>query len=202
MGSRVGPTIAVVAVLAGLTVVVVGLISSRHPPAVEEPIGTQLPEPDEPSSDQAVAELRDLTIEGAEVTRKDADGNVLWRLSAAGEFDFGRDTQTLRAADVRWELMRPGEEKLIVEAPEFLASYPERTLTFSQGVQAYTADRSQLFEMPELVYQIDTEKLVAAGRVRFRYGRHQATASRLVIDNRTEQVRMSGGVRFTRLPSK
>ena len=201
MGSRVGLRIAVAAVLAALAVVIVGLISLRHPPAVEEPIGTQLPEPDEPSPDQAVAELQDLTIEGAEVTQEDAGGNILWRLSAAGKFDFSGDTQMMRAADVRWELMRPGYESLIVEAPEFLANYPERALRFSQGVQAYTADRSQLFEMPELVYHTDTQKLIAAGRVRFRYGRYQATASRLVIDNRAEQVRMSGGVRFTRLPS-
>ena len=105
----------------------------------------------------------------------------------------------MTANDIRWELLRQGQDKLIVEAPSFLASYPERTIRFSQGVQAYTADKSQMFEMPELVYQIDTEKLVAEGKVQFRYGRYQVTANRLVIDNRARQVRMSGRVQLARL---
>ena len=201
MRSRVGLTIAVIAVVGGLAVAIVGTIWARRPAAVVGPAEVQIPETGPPSAEQALSELPDLTIEGAEVTRRD-HGNILWRLSAAGEFDYARDGQALRAQDIRWELMRQGQQNLIVEAPSFLASYPERTIRFSHGVTAYTADKSQFFEMPELVYQIDTEKLIAEGKVRFRYDQYQATANRLVIDNRAEQVRMSGGGYFARLPGQ
>ncbi len=201
MRSRVGLTIAVIAVLAGLAVAIAGIISARRPAAVVGPADVETAESNPPSPEQVVTELPDLTIEGAEYTRKDPDGNVIWRASAAGKFDYDRNTQALRAQDIRWELTRQGQENLIVEAPAFLASYPERTITFSQGVTAYTADRSQSFTMPELLYQTDTQKLIAQGRVRFRYGQYQAIANRLIIDNRAKEVRMSGGVRFARLPT-
>ena len=200
MRSRVGLTIAVIAVLAGLAVAIVGIISARRPAAVVGPAEVQIPETGQPSAEQALSELPDLTIEGAEVTRR-VQGKVVWHLSTAGKFDYDRNTQALRAQDIRWELTRQGQENLIVQAPAFLASYPERTITFSQGVTAYTADKSQFFEMPELVYQTDTQKLIGQGRVRFRYGQYQAIANRLIIDNRAKEVRMSGGVRFARLPT-
>ncbi len=193
MRSRIGLTIAVIAVLVGLAVAIFGVISVRQPPATEETI--ELPEAKPPAPGETISELQDLTIEGAEITKKDVnDGNIIWRLVTAGKFEHDRETQTMQTADVRFELMRPGHQPLIVEAPKLLANYPQRTLNFSQGVRAHTADNSQSFEMPELIYQTDTGKLIAEGEVRFRYGGYEATARRLVIDSRAEEVRMSGGV--------
>ncbi len=193
MRSRIGLTIAVIAVLVGLAVAIFGVISVRQPPATEETI--ELPEAEPPAPGETISELQDLTIEGGEVTKKDADGNIIWRLVTAGKFDHDRQTQTMQAENIQFELMRPGHQPLIVEAPKLLANYPQRTIRFSQGVRAYTADNSQSFEMPELIYQTDTGKLIAEGEVRFRYGGYEATARRLVIDSRAEEVRMSGSVR-------
>jgi hypothetical protein len=50
--------------------------------------------------------------------------------------------------------------------------------------------------MPELLYEADTEKLIAQGGVSFRHGGYETRAQRLVIDNRAQQVRMTGGVHW------
>jgi len=200
MRSYVGLTVVVIVVLMAIAAVIVGTRLSPGPPAVPEGMAQQATESAQPGLEQAIVKLQDLTIEGAQVTQRDeATGEIVWQVSAQGEFGYSEDNEVLRAEDIRWELTRPGQDSLIVEAPLFLASYPERNITFSEGVRAYTPDKSQLFEMSRLVYQTDTEKLLAEGGVRFRYGRHQATASRLVIDNRAQQVRMSGGVHFARV---
>ena len=196
MRSRIGLIIAGIVVGVSIAVMVAGLRSARQEPHIAEPPDAQIEEANGP--EQPATELQDLTVEGAQVTQKDAQGNIIWQLATAGEFDYDRASQTLRAEAVRCELMRQDEETLIVEAPKFVASYRERVLKFSQGVRAYAADRSQLFQMPEAVYQLDTRKLIAIGAVRFRYGQYEATARRLVVDSRAAQVRMSGGVRFAR----
>ena len=200
MRSRVGLTIVVIVVVVAIVVVIIGTRLSPGPPAVPGGISQQTTESAQPSLEQAVARLQDLTIEGAQVTQRDeATGEIIWQASAEGQFEYSENNEALRAEDIRWELTRPGQDSLIVEAPLFLASDPERKITFSEGVRAYTPDKSQLFEMSRLVYQTDTEKLLAEGGVRFRYGGYQATGNRLVIDNRAQQVRMSGGVHFARV---
>ena len=199
MRSRVGLTIVVVVVLAAIAAVIIGTRLSPQPPAVPEGMPQQATEPTQPSLEQSTAKLQNLTIEGAQVTQRDEAGEIIWQVSARGQFGYSENNQVLRAEDIRWELMRPGQDSLIVEAPLFLASYPEREITFSKGVSAYTPDRSQLFKMARLVYQTDTERLTAEGGVRFRYGHYQATSRRLIIDNRAQQVRMSGGVHFARV---
>ncbi len=200
MRSRIGLTIVVIVVLAAIAAVIIGTRLSPQPPAVPEENVQQTTEPTGPSLEQSTATLPNLTIEGAQITQRDeATGEIVWQVSAQGQFGYSEDNEVLRAEDIRWELMRPGQDSLIVEAPLFLASYPQRKITFSEGVSAYTPDRSQLFEMSRLVYQTDTEKLLAEGGVRFRYGHYQATGNRLVIDNRAQQVRMSGGVHFARV---
>ncbi len=200
MRSRVGLTIVVIVVLVAIAAVIIGTRLSPRPPAVSEGMPQQAIEPAQPSIEQSITTLPNLTIEGAQVTQRDeATGEIIWQVSARGQFGYSEDNEVLRASDIRWELMRPGQDSLIVEAPLFLASYPERKITFSEGVSAYTPDRSQLFEMSRLVYQTDTEKLLAEGGVRFRYGGYQATGNRLVIDNRAQQIRMSGGVHLARV---
>ena len=199
MRSYIGLTIIVVVVLVAIAAVIIGTRLSPGPPAVPEGMAQQTTESAQPSLEQAIAKLQNLTIEGAQVTQRDEAGKIIWQVSAQGEFGYSEDNEVLRAEDIRWELMRQGQDSLIVEAPLFLASYPERKITFSEGVSAYTPDKSQLFEMSRLVYQTDTEKLFAEGGVRFRYGGYQATGNRLVIDNRAQQVRMSGGVYFARV---
>ncbi len=199
MRSRVGLTIVVIVVLAAITAVIIGTRLSPQPPAGPEESVQQTTEPTQPSLERSTAKLPNLTIEGAQVTQRDEAGEIIWQVSARGEFGYSENNEVLQAEDIRWELTRPGQDSLIVEAPRFLASYPERRITFSEGVSAYTPDRSQLFKMARLVYQTDTEKLLAEGGVRFRYGHYQATSRRLVIDNRAQQVRMSGGVHFARV---
>ena len=199
MRKRVGLTIVVIVVLAAIVAVIVGTRLSPQVATGPEGSVQQITEPTQPSIEQSTAKLPNLTIEGAQVTQRDEAGKIIWQVSAQGQFGYSENDQVLRAENVRWELTRPGQDSLIVEAPLFLASYPERTITFSKGVSAYTPDRSQLFKMSRLVYQADTERLIAEGGVRFRYGHYQATGSRLIIDNRAQQVRMSGGVHCARV---
>ena len=199
MRKHIGLIIVVGVGIIGLATAVVGLLRTGRQPAVAPQAQVQTEQPSAGSSEPDVGQLPNLSIEGAEVIQRDEAGEIIWQVSAQGEFAYSEDNEVLQAEDIRWELMRPGQDSLIVEAPRFLASYPERKITFSEGVSAYTPDRSQLFEMSRLVYQTDTEKLLAEGGVRFRYGRYQATGHRLVIDNRAQQVRMSGGVYFARV---
>jgi len=199
MRSHIGLTTIVIVVLVAIAAVIIGMRLSPGPSAVPEHSAQQTTEPPQPDPEQAVSKLQNLTIEGAQITQRDEAGQIVWQVSARGQFGYSEDNEVLRAEDIRWELTRPGQDSLIVEAPLFLASYPERNITFSEGVRAYTPDRSQLFEMPRLVYQTDTEKLLAEGGIRFRYGHYQATSHRLVIDNRAQQVRMSGAVHLARV---
>ncbi len=197
MRSYVGLTIVVIVVLVAIAVVIIGTRLSPGLPAVPEGMAQQATKPAQSSIDQSITKLQNLTIEGVQVTQRDeATGEIIWQVSAQGEYGYSEDNQVLQAEDIRWELTRPRQDSLIVEAPLFLASYPQRNIIFSEGVRAYTPDRSQLFEMAELIYQRDTDKLIADGRVRFRYGGYETTANRLVIDNRAHEVRMSGGVRW------
>ena len=196
MRSRVGLTIVVIVVLVAIAAFIVGIRLSPGPSAVPGESGQQTTESAQPSIEQAITKLQNLTMEGAQVTQRDEAGKIVWQVSARGQFGYSEDNEVLRAEDIRWELTRPGQDSLIVEAPLFLASYPERNITFSEGVRAYTPDKSQLFEMAELIYQRDTDKLIADGRVRFRYAGYETTANRLVIDNRAHEVRMSGGVHW------
>jgi len=197
MRSRVGLTIVVIVALVAIAAIIIGIRLSPRPSAVPEGMAQQAIEHAQPGIEQAIVKLQNLTIEGAQVTQRDeATGEIIWQVSAQGQFGYSEDNEVLRAEDIRWELMRPGQDSLIVKAPLFLASYPEREITFSEGVSAYTPDKSQLFEMAELIYQRDTDKLIADGRVRFRYAGYETTANRLVIDNRAHEVRMSGGVHW------
>ncbi len=184
-----------------IVAIIIGIRLSPRPSVVPEGMPQQAIKPAQPSIEQSIAKLPNLTIEGAQVTQRDETGRIIWQMSARGQFEYSENNEVLRAEDIRWELRRPGQDSLIVEAPRFVASYLERKITFSEGVSAYTPDRSQLFEMPHLVYQIDTEKLLAEGGVRFRYGHYRAAGRRLVIDNRAQQIRMSGGVHFARVGS-
>ncbi len=197
MRSRVGLTIVVIVVVVAIAAVIIGIRLSPRPPAVPDGMAQQATESAQSGLEQAIAKLQNLTIEGVQITQRDeATGEIIWQVSAQGEYGYSEDNEVLRAEDIRWELTRPGQDSLIVEAPLFLASYAERNIIFSEGVRAYTPDKSQLFEMAELIYQRDTDKLIADGRVRFRYAGYETTANRLVIDNRAHEVRMSGGVHW------
>lgn len=194
MRNRLGLVLVALAV-ALVAVIIVVTVRIKPPPLPEPPAPAQ-----RPGGDQAAAKPQNLQIQGAQVTQRDKEtGKIIWQARAAGRFDFDDVAQTLRADDVHWELVRAGQEKLVIEAPKFVAHYKDRQINFADGVRVYTESKSQLFEVSGLVYEFDTQKLIGKGPVSFRLGKYRVTGDRLVIDNRREEVRITGPGRFSRL---
>lgn len=195
MWRRPGLVVVATAVLVAVVVTVLSLRATRPTPVrPEAPITGPLP-----SGEQTTTKPKNLRIDGAEVTQRDKEGSIIWQARAAGRFDFDEATQTLQAENVHWELVRTGQEKLIVEAPQFAAHYKDKRIDFAQGVRVFTQSKSQMFEVDSLRYEFNTQKLIGEGTVTFRLGQCQATGKRLVIDNRAEQVRLTGPGCFSRL---
>ena len=194
---RPGLVIVALAAVVAVVVIVAGIRKTPSPtPTQPRPAGpTQ-----RPGGEQATAQPISLHIDGTEITQRDEQGKTIWQMRAAGRLDFDEATETLRAENIRWELDRAGQEKLIVEASQFAARYKEKRIDFAEGVRVYTESKSQVFEVSSLTYELDTQKLIGHGPVTFRVGRYQASGKRLVIDNQGEEVRLTGPGRFSRLP--
>ena len=53
--------------------------------------------------------------------------------------------------------------------------------------------------MSSLRYEFDTQKFLGQGPVTLRLGKYKVSGKQLVIDNRREEVRITGPGRFSRL---
>ncbi len=196
MRSRPGLVIVALAVATATVAIVVTLrITPPTPPPSLPPAPAQQGE-----GEQAAGKPQNLEIQGVQVTQRDKQtGKIIWQARATGGFDFDEQTQALQASDIHWELTRAGQEKIVVEAPKFVAHYKDKQINFADGVRVYTQSKSQLFEVASLVYEVNTQKLIGAGPVIFRVGKYRVTGDRLVIDNKARRVRISGRVHLQRL---
>lgn len=187
--------LAMAAAAAGLVAVILfAVVQMRRPPAPEGPAV-----PAEGPQEQAAEEAKKPAIElsGAEVVRRDEQGEVIWRVAASGTMEFDEEQRAVRAEEVNWVLEKGGLGKLTLTAPVMDADYEGKRLLFSEGVAIESETKDASFSAERIEYQFDTEKLIGSGQVKVKRGGFTGTAPELVIDNRAKKVRLRGGVRFT-----
>lgn len=146
--------------------------------------GEQPPEDDAPK----------IVFEGGEWTKTDADGTLLWRVKAEGEIKYEEDERRLRAAGIVFEVYRQGKPAVRLRAPQFLADYDGRRLTFEQGIRGELIGAVGHFTVNQIEYQAANNKLVGTGGAEFVYGGYSARAETLVIDVENAKTRLRGDV--------
>lgn len=192
---RTAGWVALAVAAAGLVAVgVFAVVQMRAPQGPEGPAvpaeGTR-----EPAAEESGKPAIELS--GAEVVRRDEQGEVIWRVAASGTMEFDEEQRAVRAEEVNWVLEKGGLGKLTLTAPLMDADYEGKRLLFSEGVLIASDEEDASFRAERMEYQFDTEKLIGSGQVKVKRGGFTGTAPELVIDNRANKVRLRGGVRFT-----
>lgn len=172
-----------------LTVATIYLAAHRHPSAPGEQAGPRLPK-NEGKLPQAVQ------VSGGQIEQKDKSGQVLWRVSAAGELEFDKDRQVAVGKNVKFELTQAGKSPITMDAPAFEANYNKQKLIFSQGVTGQMPDKASRFKVNQMEFDFATRKLLGTGGVQFSQGQYTATAKEIVVDTAQRKVRLRGGVQF------
>jgi len=145
------------------------------------------------------SEIAGLSIKGAGVEQRDAQGKLQWRVTAGGQMGFDKQKQTVVGKQVRFEVIQQDKPTVVVRAPQFEADYRNRKLVFQQGVNGDLGQPGQgTFAVNRIDYDLSTGKLVGSGGAKFVRGQYSAEAPQIVVDTKTKHVRMSGGVTFTR----
>jgi len=181
------------AAVAGVLAVVVFVVTrSRGPEPAESP---------ETAAARAAAraeraERAKIEVSGTEVVRRDANGQVIWRVAAEGVLEYDEQQRAVRAEDVKWVLEKSGLGDLTLTAPLMEADYDSQRLEFSRGVAIKSDKEDASFSAERIEYQFDTEKLVGEGNVKVRRGGFTGTAREMVIDSRARKVRLKGGGTF------
>ncbi len=190
MGRRFGLVIIVVGVAAVLSAVIYGLTRPAPAPITEPPpvLGAA------PTSPQAPV-TGDVKIEGARVTKNDAQGRPEWSLQAGTEVQVKAGSEQAEARNVHWSLQQGSDTEWVVDAPQIVIYYQTGRLVFSDGVKVRSADDARRFSVDRLTYEPDTKRLVGEGNARFSMGGTWIAGPRLVVDTKANTVRLSGGMR-------
>ncbi len=150
------------------------------PPGIMEPGVDEL-------DDEDPVEITDTEITARE------DGEVIWRATFEGEIEIDERGGTARAEKVHWRFEGEGFDDLNLRAPLMEADYAGKMLSFSRGVRIEAENGRLEFEAGSVDYEFDTHKLIGSGDIRMRSGAYVLIGTHLVIDNRTERVRVSNG---------
>jgi len=137
-----------------------------------------------------------MSLEGAKIEQRDPQGALEWTVTAHGDLEFDKDSQTVTGRNVRFEMTDKAQMPCLLDAPVFRADYDAKVLTFDEGVTGRMTSNSAAFRVNHLVFTFSTQKLVGSGGVRFSQGQYLATAQNIVVDPKAKKVRLSGGVRF------
>ncbi len=192
-GSPWGIYIGIILLVAAVSAGVYYYTSARTP----SPGDIALPPVEAGEQSQKAAE-QGVRIEGGEVVEKDEQGQVLWRVRAAGEITYDDKAKVLRGSDIEFEVNLQGQPTVKVQAPRFIADYAGRRIEFGDGVGGAMVDGSADFQVEKLEYQMNTQKLVGRGGAKFNRGHYSATADRIVVDMKNRQIRMHGNVLLAR----
>lgn len=179
--------------LAGLLVVgavVFVVVSGRPDPLPEDEWPPDAPLDATESEDEI--EKAPVEVTDTEITARE-DGEVVWRATFEGEIEIDERAGTARAEQVRWYFEGAGFSDLSLSAPLMEADYGRRVLSFSRGVRIEAEKGRLQFAAGSVEYQFDTRKLIGSGNVWMRSGDYRLTGTRLVIDNRTEKIRVRNG---------
>ncbi len=198
MGTRQRTAIvAIAAAAAVLTAFVLSVLWTREkppadgeagPPVVEAPA-----EEDKPNGEKPVMEIGEAQLE-----RRTEDGELEWRITVDGDFVVDKQTETVTATKIRFELVDEKQNPLVIEAQELFADYNSGRLAFDKGVKGQLTDGTGTFSVPRMEYEMGTKKLIGTGGVRFERGVYIMSSDRIVVDTVQQEVRMSGGVKFVK----
>lgn len=193
MRQRLGILIVVFGVLAVAAVATWGLLrrqTSSPPPPARLTQGA--PAPGTPAEGALKGQVE---VEGAQVTKRDEQGNLVWALEAETQVSLDPETKQATAQNVRWSLQQGAKAEWIVEAPALVIDYETGRLRFSEGVRVRSADGARRFRVGRLTYEPDSKRLIGEGGAQMESNQVTVTGARLVVDTRARQVRLSGGVR-------
>jgi len=192
---RIGAIIIAAAVLAAVVTSIVAISRLRRQQA-EEAAARAHTQQGHVGASQAKSPTHG-EAKGIEIVEKDAEGNMLWRLKAAGAVEYDQLSRVVKARDVRWEYEYRGQPAIVIEAPEFAGNYGQRRLEFTQGVLIRTVDNQQTFNAQKVVYEFDSGKLLMHSP-RLTKGRYRFSGATGQIDVAARKVRLGGGVRAVR----
>lgn len=190
MRLRLGYIIIAVGVALVVAVLVDGL---TRPPAPAVPVSR--PAPPGTSAPATGVLPGDMSVEGANVTQRDEQGNPVWSLQAETEMKVDAAKGRAEAENVRWSLQQGTDTEWVVEAPQIVIDYETGRLAFSTGVKVRSADGARQFSVPILRYEPDTKRLIGEGGARFSQGGTVIAGERIVVDTKAKTVRLSGGMR-------
>lgn len=178
------------AVFAAIVVIVAWAVHNSRRQATERPAEA----PAQPTQ-EAPAETR-LEVDDVRISDHDEEGNLRWQVKSAGTLDLNRTTMVVRGTDIHWELIRPGEDVLLLIAPEFVVDYPAGRIALSKGVRAESGAGGMAFTAAQAVYDLDAERLRAEGAVRAQLGDYELEADALGLSRLAREVDLVGGVRL------
>lgn len=190
MKLRVGYLLAGV-VFAAIVVIIAWAVYNSRRAALERATHA----PAEPT-EKAPAETR-LEVDDVRVSDHDEHGELRWQVKSAGTLDFDRTTMVVRGTDIHWELIRPGEDVLLLTAPEFVLDYPAGRIALDKGVRAESSAGGMAFSASRAAYDLATERLRAEGPVTARLGEYDLEAGALGLNRLDHEVDLVGGVRLS-----
>ncbi|HEY3397778.1 MAG TPA: LPS export ABC transporter periplasmic protein LptC [Armatimonadota bacterium] len=187
MRKTVGIAIIALGVVLAAGVVIYGLTRPpTRPPANEVAPAATTP------TDALKGELQ---VEGASVSKTDAQGHPLWSLQAGTKVTLNPEQKQATGKDVHWSLQAAGKTAWLVDAPSLVIDYTTGRLTFTDGVHVSSADGKQQVKVRNLTYEPDSKQLVGTGGAEFRSQQATVTGERVVVDTQAHKVKLSGGVR-------
>ncbi len=121
---------------------------------------------DDRSSAEAPDSDRGLRVRGGELIERDADGNIVWKVNAQGEFTYDEKSGVARGQDVAFAVVLGDERGLDIVAPEFEVSYSQNRAVFTGGVKVVSKQPQAEFEASRATYDIEKRVLTASDGVK------------------------------------
>jgi LPS export ABC transporter protein LptC len=197
MRARLGLAIIVLGVVVVCAALVVGLLHHPAPPPAGNAPGSASTAAGALTG--AASQLKgDVTVQGSQLTKRDAQGNPVWALQAGSEIKFDPQRKVAEGKNAHWSLQSgtgPSGEWL-VDAPEVLYSLDSGQVEFTGGVVIHSADGKQTFHAQRMVYVPAAQELRGEGPVEMVSGTSRVTADQMVIATDKHQVRLLGKVHF------
>jgi LPS export ABC transporter protein LptC len=137
-----------------------------------------------------------LSLQGTQMTKRDAAGNPVWSLQAGSEIKVDSATKTAQGENAHWFLQNGASSEWQVEAPEVLYRLDSGQVEFTGGVKCYSTDGKQRFHAQRLVYDPATKELRGQGPVELDSGKSRVTSDQIVIATDKHVARLIGAVHF------
>ena len=129
-----------------------------------------------------------LEAKGVEIERRDASGQIEWKLSAAGTMRAEKSSGRVVAENVSWTLQTP-DQTWRAEAKQATMQESSNDVVLGGTVRLSTADGRMKIEADTARYEMATGKIVIEGPVRMEAGGGVMEARRAVVDIRAKVLR-------------